>query len=384
MSPSSIRRCAPAREAVSRRAFLAGAGAGLLATLGDSRCAAVPVPAPERRVIVVVLGGGVRASDALGPTGPMPRLRSLADAGVTHAVCRAGATDRLGARHALLTGVRWKDATAVPSRPSVPTVFEYVRRQNKLGADDAWLVLSGRRPDAPLDWSTHTDFGADYGASVVRPDLAAGKELSRLVHGLDVKTASSGTLRAKVAERLAAAHARPGAGPSLRPATVEALETALLAELEKGKEPGDPRTLRVARHIVTTVHPRLLVAVLDDAHVAEKSFADYGKALQQADAGIGALWDAVQADGELRKTTSIIVVPDLGRDKRRNARGGLGQDPKSRTVSSVFLVAAGNGFREKTKPRPAAQAVDVTPTVCHLLGAKASHAKGRLLKAALV
>jgi hypothetical protein len=141
----------------------------------------------------------------------------------------------------------------------------------------------------------------------------------------------------------------------------------------------DAGALRAAQELLAAERPRLTAVVLRQADVAHRSYAAYVEAIRQSDAAIGALWSAVRADPALRDTTSVIVLPELGRDRRLNSRGGLDHGDGSDDRNYVAAVCWGPDFgRGRVVPEDV-RAIDVCPTVGGLLGAATPQAPGRCL-----
>ena len=160
----------------------------------------------------------------------------------------------------------------------------------------------------------------------------------------------------------------------------------LLSELERNPDTevggSDARALRAAKAVLTGGRPRFLSVVLRDAAVGGRSMTDYEKVLKRNDAGIGALWDAIQADAALKKDTNLIVVSDHGRNRKVDGSGGLGYDDGSHDATRVALLCAGLAFKRKERVRVAVNTIDVVPTICHLFGFKPATTKGKVARTA--
>lgn len=141
----------------------------------------------------------------------------------------------------------------------------------------------------------------------------------------------------------------------------------------------DGGALLAAQELLATSRPRLTAVVLHEADVAHRSYAAYLETIRQNDAAIGALWSAVLADPVLRDTTSLIVLPELGRDRRLNSRGGLDHGDGSDDLNYVAAVCWGPDFGRGRVVTEDVRAMDVCPSVCDLLGVEAPHAEGRPL-----
>ncbi|HLU39893.1 MAG TPA: hypothetical protein VK081_10940, partial [Planctomycetota bacterium] len=111
------------------------------------------------------------------------------------------------------------------------------------------------------------------------------------------------------------------------------------------------------------------------------SFNAYVEVLRRNDEELGKLWDTIRADDELRETTTVIVLPEFGRDANLNERNGLDHGDGSDDMLSVFLIAAGpDQPRDKVVNREI-RTIDACPTVLRLLGVKPPpSARGRVIR----
>jgi arylsulfatase A-like enzyme len=119
---------------------------------------------------------------------------------------------------------------------------------------------------------------------------------------------------------------------------------------------------------------------LQNADVAHNSFNAYTEVIRRNDEEIGKLWDAIQGDPELKATTTILVLPEFGRDKDLNQRNGLDHGDRSDELGKVAMFAAGPDFKRGTQSLAEFQTIDVAPTLCALMGAKAEHSKAKALR----
>src|SRR5689334_14710105 len=103
---------------------------------------------PDRRVILVTFGGGVRYEDTLAPEGwvNIPHLASeLVPQGLVYPAARhEGLTGHFNSTGALITGTR-QNVDAYGSEPPVtPTIFEMFRKERALPPEEAWLIATNK------------------------------------------------------------------------------------------------------------------------------------------------------------------------------------------------------------------------------------------------
>ena len=107
-----------------------------------------PPAKPERRVIVVTFGGGVRYEDTLAPEGwiNIPHLASeLVPQGLVYPAARyEGLTGHFNSTGALVTGSRQNVDAYGSEAPVTPTIFELFRKEHALPPEEAWVIATNK------------------------------------------------------------------------------------------------------------------------------------------------------------------------------------------------------------------------------------------------
>jgi arylsulfatase A-like enzyme len=120
---------------------------------------------------------------------------------------------------------------------------------------------------------------------------------------------------------------------------------------------------------------------MDVAHWG--SYSLYLRAIQKTDELTGRLWDEVQSNRSYRDKTTMIVVPELGRDGDMNAANGFlnhrSGDPSCR---NVWALAIGGGLAKGETDRPVSH-VDLCATAAELLEVRMTGMEGKPLTEAL-
>src|SRR5262249_29646036 len=75
----------------------------------------------------------------------------------------------------------------------------------------------------------------------------------------------------------------------------------------------DARTIYHAERVLTRFKPSVMAITLLDIDICHTDFNGYLRAQQIADAAVAHLWDTIQADPELRDTTTMLILPEHGR-----------------------------------------------------------------------
>ena len=126
--------------------------------------------------------------------------------------------------------------------------------------------------------------------------------------------------------------------------------------------------------------PRLLLVNFWDMDIAHwGSYSLYLQAITKTDRLCGMLWDEVQSNPNYRGKTTVLMLPELGRDGDVNAANGFlnhrSGDPSCR---NVWLLALGAGV-PKGETERIVQHVDVAATAAELLAFQCK-STGRPLK----
>ena len=385
----------PALAALARATLLVGLL--LLRPQAASAKDEAPLPQGPRRLVLLVLGGGVRAGDVLDLS-RMPTAAALAQEGVLADALPTRRANAYLALRDLLTGRQ--DEAEEPGRPRTawPTLFEHVREQGReLGGargEDVWFVEADSVAGPGLASSTHPSYGPTLGARTARGDGAFGEPLKSFLEQMGRPLPVAEQVW-PLLRRLRGVN-RKVVGPFLPEdvdsGTLEAerVERAVLEELDrkaafvKAPNVGDEKATRAALTVLAVHRPRLLVLRLTGAEVGQQSVAAYFEALRQADLALARLRAAVAADPALASGTAFAVATEMGRNAKPDASGGLGATEESPARRRALLLAVGPGFKKGSRPKGGGALQDVAPTLARWLGASMAHATGRVWEECLV
>jgi hypothetical protein len=392
-----------ANRAITRRGLLkAGLVAAGAAALPRSLFAASPsaiVGAPlvpfgasykTKHVLLVLFAGGVRSRDTIGTPANVPNLMRLASKGVLLPNCGVANLGHYGSSLAILTGVPESMGIRENARGFSPTIFEYVRKELKLPASGAWLSANNGSQGANFAYSLDKHYGAEFGANVIDGDGVFNQEFRDTL-------AQFGKPKADTPEEFAALErlrATIGAGTKRDArseekalnddATAARVEKYILDELTNnqtasltGPGAGDAKALRIAGNILQIFRPTLSCVSLTNADVAHGSYNAYVDVIRRNDQELGRILDLVLADKQLADSTTILVLPEFGRDKNLNQRNGLDHGDGSPDLQKVALVAFGPDFKAGKTVDADCNSIDVCPTICKLLGAESPQTRGR-------
>lgn len=381
--------------ALTKRRFLQFAGVSIANRLLPRLRAQAPPKRDGNKVIIVTFGGGVRYSETFAPEGlhNIPRVASLRQEGYFYQSCvNSGVLSHFNSTASIVTG-NWQRVDDFGFQPPAgDTLFELFRKQTGAGPLDAWTVATNKS-FALMGSGSDRALGQPYGANVVLP-----KQLLLEAVQDTVKSGSSGGVasRDNVLRRLQNVldEGYEGIGWTIfqagRKLDRQVRDTLLhsLVEYINGPEApasGDELTFFMTREIMREFAPRLMLVNFWDMDVAHwGSYSLYLGAITRTDRLTGMLWDEVQANPAYRGNTTILILPELGRDGDRNAANGFlnhrSGDPSCR---NTWLLALGAGVPRGETER-VVHHVDVAATAAELLGVKAAGMAGAPMRELLL
>jgi len=341
-----------------------------------------------RRVIIVTFGGGVRYSETFGPEGlrNIPRLAEMRPQGFFFRSCtNAGVLSHFNSTASILTG-NWQRVDDFGFQPPAgPTIFEYFRKGAKAAPMDAWIIATNKS-FATIGSSGDAAWGASYGANVVLPKqllLEAVKEVVRKRPGGGV--ADRENVLRQLQGILSEGYEGVGwtvfkGGRELDAHVRDTLTRSLVDYINGPEAPtsGDELTFFMTREVMREFAPRLILVNFWDMDVAHwGSYSLYLQAVTKTDRLTGMLWDEIQANPRYKDNTTLLVLPELGRDGDINAANGfLNHRSGDASCRNMWMLAMGSGVRPGETDRPIHH-VDIAATAAELLGVGVGEMVGR-------
>jgi hypothetical protein len=377
---------------ISKRAFLRLAGLSIANRIVPRTFAAQP--SADNKVIIVTFGGGVRYSETFAPQGlrNIPRLLALRPDGHFFRKCtNAGVLSHFNSTASILTG-NWQRVDDFGMQPPAsPTIFESYRKQRNAKPTDVWAVATNKS-FANMGASSDSGFGSGVGANVVLPKQL----LLDAVEGA-VRTGAKGAADREVIQRRLEEVLNEGyegvgwtifkAGRQLDRNVRETLTRGLVEFVNGPESPtsGDELTFFIAREIMREFAPRLMLVNFWDMDVAHwGSYSLYLQAITKTDRLTGMLWDEALANPHYKDKTTLLVLPELGRDGDVNtANGFLNHRSGDPSCRDMWLLALGSGVPKGETERPVNH-IDVSATAASLLGVRPPEMAGRPLKELLL
>src|SRR5581483_4448258 len=363
----------------SRREFLRTAaqlslGSALLHASPWARAAVVP---KKKKVVVITFGGGARDQETFAPEGQenIPHLMRelIPQSSFFTQVVNRGILGHYVATASLATGTyeTFNNFATIP--PENPTVFEYFRKELRRPSSDAWVVAPSNGFNR-IGESSNRAFGPGLGARVILPKHLLSAAISKG--------------HADYEHLLRDNYETPFYSPELagNDFELEQLETMLKLSVDGFKSHAqtlsspDELSLYIVRQLMRQVAPSLLWVTLHDIEVAHGgAYSLYSEGIRRTDRLCAEGWKMIQDEPEYTGKTSLLILPDFGRDSDEDAGGNGFQHHRTGDVLSrtTWLMALGPGIREGVIYDRAVESTDLVPTLGALMGFSPSLAQGK-------
>ncbi|MBI1317808.1 MAG: hypothetical protein GC168_02520 [Candidatus Hydrogenedens sp.] len=378
--------------AVSRRTFLAAAGASALGLPRLARAQEAALPAyTGPNVILIRFGGGVRRQETIAPeTTYSPYfLHELVPRGVLFPRMGIDQFQDINTSHGegtlyILTG-KYQKYHDVENQflggrfeSPVPTLFEYFRAAYDVPEHEALIVNGEDRTNEEFyNFSNHHLFGVQYRSAtlslfrykehLLRRQLAEGGldeqarlEKEKLLHqmeGLDYRVAKE--------------HRQP-----------EAIERFwdgwrdYYGESGLKNARGDALLTQIAVRAMEELRPRLMMINYNDPdYVHWGNPAHYYNGISVIDRGMRQIVEAAERLEAYRENTIFVIVPDCGRDSNRAQAVPFQHHFNSRSAHEIFALIFGTGIEAGRVVDREANQISVAATVAGLMSFRAEFAE---------
>jgi arylsulfatase A-like enzyme len=142
----------------------------------------------------------------------------------------------------------------------------------------------------------------------------------------------------------------------------------------------DELSVYIARRLMKQVAPSLLWITMHDIDIAHAgTYSLYVEGIRRTDRLCSEIWKSIENEPEYAGNTTLLILPDFGRDADTDPGGNGFQhhrtgDALSRTT---WLIAMGPGIREGVVHDRAVDSLDLVPTIGSMLGFSASQSPGK-------
>jgi hypothetical protein len=378
----------------SRRSFVKAAGlllGGMVLpasrTLGERKA-----EGPEQKVIVVVVGG-VRRAETFSHEGlgNIPHVtEKLFPRCLFYPHTRnEGVTAHFNAISSILTGNWQRVDDWGKLAPTTPTMFEQFRRGRKADRGETWMVASNKALSNLIGASSARDYGPEYGANVVFPKQLM---LTAVVDAMRSGRTGNMADRAKVEAELESAVAGSNyeglgwtvfdAAQALDPRAKSTIEAAIASFVQSGgPTSGDELTFFMTREIMRKFAPRMVVVALSDVEVAHfGAYSLHVAGIRTADRLVWQLWNEVEANPEYRGKTTMLILPEFGRDPDGSSTNGFfNHRANEESTRDTWMMALGAGVERPDVAERPIRHVDICPTLLSLLDCKPLESQGSRL-----
>ncbi len=368
------------RIATGRRQFLRTAIGAAAATTASAGRVYGQAALRNRKAVVVTFGGGARDDETFAPDGqeniPHMLKELLPRATFYSQVVNRGILGHYVATASLATGAYETFNNFAAVSPDNPTVFEYFRKDLNRPMTDAWVIAPSNGFNG-IGESVHRGYGKGYGAGVILPKrllkaaLAAG-ESTRLDH----------LLRDNYESPVLAPEISGNDFKLSQMADVLKLSVANFTAHARSLASPDELSVYIARQLMRQLAPSLLWITLHDIDIAHSgAFSLYLDGIRRSDRLCAELWQLIQSEPEYAGKTTMLILPDFGRDSDTDPGGNGFQhhrtgDALSRTT---WLMAMGPGIRENVVIDRPVDSTDIVPTLGARLGFSARYSQGKAL-----
>ncbi|KAA6464773.1 hypothetical protein DYQ86_02090 [Acidobacteria bacterium AB60] len=379
----------------SRRSFVQAVGllaAGMLLPKTRAYGMAPATGGSGHRIILVVIGG-VRRAETFSHEGLeyIPHLaydlmpRSLF---YNHAR-NEGVTAHFNAISSILTGNWQRVDDWGKLAPTTPTLFEQFRKRTRVDRSDTWVIASNKALTSMIGASSASGYGPDFGANVVFPkQLMLMAVADALRGGRTANLADRSKIEAELESAMEGSNYEGlgwnvfEAADKLDPRVQETIKNAVARFVRSGgPTSGDELTFFMTREIMRRFSPQVLVVAFSDVEAAHfGSYALHLSGVKTADRLIYQLWNEVEANPDYRGKTTMVVLPEFGRDPDGSVTNGFfNHRANDDSTRDTWMMVVGSAVdRPNVIERPIRH-VDVCPTLAGLLGCRPIESQGSLL-----
>ena len=379
----------------SKRTFLQAVGllaAGML--LPQARAYGHP-PATTgagHKIILVVIGG-VRRAETFSHEGleNVPHLAYdlLPNSLFYNHARNEGVTAHFNAISSILTGNWQRVDDWGKLAPTTPTIFEQFRKRMRVDRSDTWIVASNKALTSMIGASSASGYGPDFGANVVFPkQLLLMAVADALRGGRTANLADRNKIESELESAMEGSNYEGlgwnifDAADRLDPRVQETIKNAVAGFVRSGgPTSGDELTFFMTREIMHRFSPQVLVVAFSDVEAAHfGSYALHLSGIKTADRLTYQLWKEVEANPDYRGKTTMVVLPEFGRDPDGSSTNGFfNHRANEDSTRDTWMMVMGSAVDRPTVIERPIRHVDVCPTLAGLLGCKPADSQGMLL-----
>jgi hypothetical protein len=357
-----------------------------LAALGVAervRAAAAQPKEPLAKRVVLVTIGGIRRQESFSTDGValIPHLYNdlLPKALFYPRVMNEGVTAHFNAISSILTG-SWQHVDDWGREaPRDPTLFQHVQRQLKIGPEQTWVVTSNKALTANIG----------VGANVILAKQLLVEAVERIILGQSSRQRlERDLLLDELVTVLEDDYERIGWNIASQSSALDPqLKGAFLAGLARfihgpdAPVSGDELTLFMAMEVLKRVKPALLMINWSDVEVAHSgTYSLHVAGIRRIDGLCWRLWQFLDSDPDYRGRTTLVVMPEFGRDPDGSSTNGFfNHRTDTNSCRMGWMMAVGAAVERPLVVERMVRQIDVAPSLAGLFGVSCGGAAGRRL-----
>ncbi|WP_420238460.1 hypothetical protein ACOBR2_02330 [Telmatobacter bradus] len=314
--------------------------------------------AAAQRKVIVVTCGGMRREDTFAKEG-LRNIPHLSNDLFNHALFfpamrNAGVTSHFNTLSSLLTGTWQRLDDWGLSSPTEPTIVELLRKQTKMARNQTWIITSNKAMTNRIGASTAQGYGAEFGANVIFPkQLLINAVVHAAAEGRAVHSPDRSTVQPEI-EKMLNRENYDGLGWSvgetaaLDPITLGAVQQAI-DDLVRTSAPatGDEFTFLVSAEVMRRFAPAFLTITFSDMEVAHfGSYSLHLSGIRTVDRLVAELWTLIESLPEYRGKTTLLVLPEFGRDMDGSTTNGFfNHRQNSESTRLTWMLCLGDAVR---------------------------------------
>jgi hypothetical protein len=337
---------------------------------------------PARRLVLVTIGG-IRRQESFSQQGTVhiPHLFGdlLPQSLFFPYTANEGVTSHFNTISSILTGV-WQHVDDWGSeKPTNPTLFHYLQRQNKVGPEQTWVVTSNKQLTANIG----------PGANVILSKQLMIEAVERIING---QTSRQKLEREQILQEMTAVletdYERIGWGvPSSStfqdPEVKKTFVTALANFIHGPDAPasGDELTFLIAREVLQRISPAILMVNFSDVEVAHSgSYSLHLGGIHRADTLCYRLWQFIQSNAELSPNTTLVIMNEFGRDPDGSGTNGFfNHRTNTECCRMAWSMVLGPASKKPQVVERAIRQIDMAPSIARWLGLEAEKSAGSMI-----
>jgi hypothetical protein len=343
--------------------------------------------------VVLVVIGGVRRDETFSPEGAIniPHLSTeLLPKSLFYDHARnEGVTAHFNAISSILTGTWQRVDDWGKLAPTTPTLFEQFRKGLRADRSDTWVVASNKALTSLIGASSDSNYGTAYGANVVFPKqlmLQAAAEALRL--GRTANMADRGKVEAELESAMEGSNYEGlgwnvfDASDQLDPRVRSTIQGAIAEFVHSGgPTSGDELTFFMSREIMRKFAPQVLVIAFSDVEAAHfGSYSMHRAGIKTADRLTYQLWQEIEANPDYRGKTTLVVLPEFGRDPDGSSTNGFfNHRANADSTRDTWMMTLGAAVDKPQVIERPIRHIDLCPTLAQLLGCPLLEMQGRSL-----